>query len=109
MTAIVGVRGRPGGQRRRTRRARCAAPLVSTRSGSTALKTLDFDKLTRNAQVDYLFIKRTSEVQIARAKTPVQTELRERRTRPASRVTRADVSGCSTTSRTKWSLTHPRS
>ncbi len=32
-----------------------------------ALKTLDFDKLTRNAQVDYLYIKKTSERQIARA------------------------------------------
>ncbi len=32
----------------------------------TALKTIDFDTLTRNAQVDYLFIKKTSERQIAR-------------------------------------------
>jgi hypothetical protein len=32
-----------------------------------ALKTLDFDKLSRNAQVDYLFIRRTAETQIARA------------------------------------------
>ncbi len=32
----------------------------------TALKTLDFDGLSRNAQVDYLFIKKTSERQIAR-------------------------------------------
>lgn len=31
------------------------------------LKTLDFDKLSRNAQVDYLFIRRTAEAQIARA------------------------------------------
>ena len=31
-----------------------------------ALKTLDFDGLSRNAQVDYLFIKKTSERQIAR-------------------------------------------
>jgi Bacterial protein of unknown function (DUF885) len=31
-----------------------------------ALRTLDFDKLTRNAQVDYLYIKKTSEQQIAR-------------------------------------------
>ena len=31
-----------------------------------ALKTLDFDGLTRNAQVDYLFIKKTCERQIAR-------------------------------------------
>lgn len=33
----------------------------------TALKVLDFDKLSRNAQVDYLFIRRTAETQIARA------------------------------------------
>jgi Bacterial protein of unknown function (DUF885) len=32
----------------------------------SALKTLDFDTLTRNAQVDYLFIKKTCERQIAR-------------------------------------------
>jgi hypothetical protein len=31
-----------------------------------ALKTLDFDKLSRNAQVDYLFIKKMAELQIAR-------------------------------------------
>jgi Bacterial protein of unknown function (DUF885) len=33
----------------------------------TSLKTLDFDTLSRNAQVDYLFIKRTAETEIARA------------------------------------------
>jgi uncharacterized protein (DUF885 family) len=32
-----------------------------------ALKTLDFDALSRNAQVDYLFIRRTAETQVARA------------------------------------------
>ena len=31
-----------------------------------ALKTLEFDKLSRNAQVDYLFIKKMAELQIAR-------------------------------------------
>ena len=31
-----------------------------------ALKTLDFDKLSRNAQVDYLYIKKMAELQIAR-------------------------------------------
>jgi hypothetical protein len=31
-----------------------------------ALKTLDFDKLSRNAEVDYLFIKKMAELQIAR-------------------------------------------
>jgi len=33
----------------------------------TALKTLDFDALSRNAQVDYLYLKRTSEARVARA------------------------------------------
>ena len=33
----------------------------------SALKSLDFDRLSRNAQVDYLFIRRTAETQIARA------------------------------------------
>ncbi len=31
-----------------------------------ALKTLDFDKLSRNAQVDYLYIRKMAELQIAR-------------------------------------------
>jgi len=31
-----------------------------------ALKTLDFDRLSRNAQVDYLFIRKMAELQIAR-------------------------------------------
>ena len=33
----------------------------------SALKSLDFDTLSRNAQVDYLFIRRTAETQLARA------------------------------------------
>ncbi len=33
-----------------------------------ALKSLNFDSLSRNAQVDYLFIRRTAETQIARAR-----------------------------------------
>ena len=37
------------------------------RSWLAALPSLDFDKLSRNAQVDYLFIRRTAETQIARA------------------------------------------
>ncbi|HJU64859.1 MAG TPA: hypothetical protein VJ596_04245, partial [Gemmatimonadaceae bacterium] len=40
-----------------------------------ALRTLDFDKLSRNAQVDYLFIKTTSELQLARAKVPPQSDI----------------------------------
>jgi hypothetical protein len=37
------------------------------RSWLAALPSLDFDKLSRNAQVDYLFIRRTAETQITRA------------------------------------------
>ena len=40
-----------------------------------ALKTLDFDTLSRNAQVDYLFIKTTSELQLARAKVPPRSDI----------------------------------
>jgi Bacterial protein of unknown function (DUF885) len=40
-----------------------------------ALKTVDFDKLSRNAQVNYVFIKTTSEMQIARARTPPQADI----------------------------------
>jgi len=40
-----------------------------------ALKTLDFDRLSRNAQVDYLFIKRRSELEIARANAVAQTNI----------------------------------
>jgi hypothetical protein len=40
-----------------------------------ALKTLDFDALSRNAQVDYLFIRATSERLIARAATPPQANI----------------------------------
>ena len=39
----------------------------------TALKSLDFDALSRNAQVDYLFIKRTAETEIARAGFVIET------------------------------------
>jgi uncharacterized protein (DUF885 family) len=75
MTAIVQrFRGAGGG-----RGGRGAAPGARNpayyQAWLSALKTLDFDKLTRNAQVDYLFIKRTSEVQIARAKTPPQADI----------------------------------
>ena len=54
-----GGRGMPAG--RATRDAAFYASWLS------ALKSLDFDKLSRNAQVDYLFIRRTAETQIARA------------------------------------------
>ncbi len=40
-----------------------------------ALKTVDFDKLSRNAQVNYVFIRTTSDMQIARARMPPQTDI----------------------------------
>ena len=74
MTAIVqAFRGRAGGGRGGRGDAPEARPPSFYQEWLAALKTLDFEKLTRNAQVDYLFIKRTSDVQIVRAKTPVQT------------------------------------
>jgi len=45
------------------------------RAWLAALKTLDFDKLSRNAQVDYLFIRTTSEQHIARADLPPQANI----------------------------------
>jgi hypothetical protein len=56
--------GRGGG------RGAPAAPPRDTafyQSWLAALKSLPFEKLSRNAQVDYLFIRRTAETQIARA------------------------------------------
>ncbi len=40
-----------------------------------ALRTLDFDALSRNAQVDYLFIRATSERMLARTKVPPQSDI----------------------------------
>ena len=37
----------------------------------SALKSLDFDALSRNAQVDYLYIRRSAETEIARAGTTI--------------------------------------
>ena len=42
---------------------------------STALKTLNFDKLSRNAQVDYLYIKKMCEIQIAHSSVQPQTNI----------------------------------
>lgn len=38
-----------------------------------ALKTLDFDRLTRNAQVSYLYVKKQAELEIARAAFQAET------------------------------------
>jgi hypothetical protein len=59
-------------------RGRGAAPARGTAYYTrwlAALKTLDFDRLSRNAQVDYLFIKRRSELEIARANAVPQTNI----------------------------------
>ena len=48
-----------------------------------ALRTLDFDRLSRNAQVDYLYLKKISEVRLARMGTAL----------PSNPPRKADVSG----------------
>jgi uncharacterized protein (DUF885 family) len=50
-----------------------------------ALQSLDFDRLSRNAQVDYLFIRRVSERQIERDGVPLPA--------PASNPRKTDSSG----------------
>jgi hypothetical protein len=68
MTAIVArFRGESGGGRGGRGDAEAPRDPAYYRAWLAALETLDFDALSRNAQVDYLFIKRTSEVAIARA------------------------------------------
>jgi hypothetical protein len=57
-TSGRGARGVPGGDTRTPE---------FYRGWLAALKTLDFDALSRNAQVDYLFIRRSAETQLARA------------------------------------------
>jgi uncharacterized protein DUF885 len=39
-----------------------------------ALKTLDFDQLTRNAQVDYLFLKKRAELELERVDNPLPAD-----------------------------------
>jgi hypothetical protein len=76
MTAIVETfRGRGGGGRGGRGDAQEMRPPAFYEAWLAALKTLDFDALTRNAQVDYLFVKRTSEVRIARAKAATQADI----------------------------------
>ena len=62
---VARFRGIQAGGRRGA--APAARPVSYYKQWLEALKTLDFDRLSRNAQVDYLFIKRTSEQEIARA------------------------------------------
>ena len=62
MVRAGGSGGRGGG----TSSPAAGAPRQYYLDWLAALKTLDFDGLSRNAQVDYLFIKKTCERQIAR-------------------------------------------
>ena len=73
MTAIVErFRGAGGG---RGRGAAPAHPPEHYKRWLAALQTLDFDRLSRNGQVDYLFIKRRAELEIARANTKPQENI----------------------------------
>jgi len=70
----AGMGGRSG-QRRRANMPPPAPPAGPEyyRAWLSALETLDFDALSRNAQVDYLYIRRTSELALTRASaTPQQ-------------------------------------
>ena len=82
-----GEAGRAAGAGQTTGPAQGAAGVVRDRKyfedWLAALKTLDFDGLSRNAQVDYLFIRKSAEQQIARSGV----------TLPASPPRKADDSG----------------
>ena len=58
-----------------------------------ALKTLDFDKLSRPAQVDYLYIHRMAKLQIARDGVAAREPAYARTTRAASPAWRAAATG----------------
>jgi len=62
---FVGTAGGRGG-RGATNSPGAGRPRRFYESWIAALQTLDFDALSRNAQVDYLFIKKSSERQLAR-------------------------------------------
>src|SRR5262249_10133681 len=40
----------------------------------SALRTIDFDKLSRNAQVDYLYLKKVAELQVDRVGKPLPSD-----------------------------------
>jgi len=70
MRDVVARFGGPGGRGAGGRGAAAPAQVRDVafyESWLAALKSLDFDTLSRNAQVDYLFIRRSAETQIARA------------------------------------------
>jgi uncharacterized protein (DUF885 family) len=68
MTAIVERFVGPGGGRGRggTNTPAAGRPKEYYQQWLESLKSLDFDRLSRNAQVDYLFIRNASERQLAR-------------------------------------------
>ncbi len=68
MTAIVDRFAGPGGGRGRgaTNSAGAGRTREYYQQWLESLKSLDFDRLSRNAQVDYLFIRNASERQLAR-------------------------------------------
>jgi len=76
MTAVVQrFRGGMGGGRGRGGAGASPAPSAQYfRDWLAALQTLDFDSLSRNGQVDYLFIKKTSEQLAARAGITLPTD-----------------------------------
>ena len=75
-----------------------------------ALETLDFASLSRNAQIDYLFIKRTSQFQIERAAVDAARQpAAQDRTRAASPAPRAAARGSSGICRTRSSRTRRKS
>jgi hypothetical protein len=68
--ATAGARGATSGVGQAASLPAPSAPVARDRgfyeAWLKALKTLDFDKLSRNAQVDYLYIRKMAELQIAR-------------------------------------------
>ena len=85
--------------RRRPRRTRRGATALAPdaaqyyRDWLAALKTLDFDTLSRNAQVDYLYIRKTANGRSRGSTSRSRPTRRARPTTPASRAPRAAASG----------------
>jgi uncharacterized protein (DUF885 family) len=73
--AVERFRGAGGGGRGRGRGGAQARPPEHYKQWLAALQTLDFDRLSRNAQVDYLWIKRRAELEVARANAKPQQNI----------------------------------
>ena len=96
-TSCSALSARPAvaaGAARRTAPA-ADAPASTTSTGWRRLKTLDFDALSRNAQVDYLFIKKTVRAPDRADRFVPDAILRARPTTRASRERRAEEPGSS--------------